>query len=121
MLESLIVAFAALVMSDPPRRSTRLGEKNIMDELTPDINALDLASNRRAAEQVARPAQPADAALGTLANPIPPASVLPADPLTTTTQAEVVVVGAGIMGSWTAWHLAKRGVRRLVRRQASGI
>ena len=60
-----------------------------MDELTPDINALDLASNRRAAEQVARPAQPADAALGTLANPIPPASVLPADPLTTTTQAEM--------------------------------
>ena len=34
-----------------------------------------------------------------------------------TTQAEVVVVGAGIMGSWTAWHLAKRGVPTLLLEQ----
>ena len=75
-LSGSLSRIAVLVMSDPqPRRSTRLGEKNIMDELAPNIDALDLASNRRAAEQVARPAQPADAALGTsLIQSRPPAS-----------------------------------------------
>ena len=89
-LSGSVSRIVALAMSDPPqRRSERLGAKNIMDDLTPSVDALDLASTRRAAEQGARPAQPADAALGTLANLNPSANIIPADPLISATQAEM--------------------------------
>ena len=117
-LSGSVSRIVALAMSDPPqRRSERLGAKNILDDLTPSVDALDLASTRRAAEQDARPAQPADAALGTLANLNPSANIIPADPLISATQAEMDTYSADPRAPDT--HARRRGAGRAAGRSRS--